>query len=170
MLGAGDAVIGINPATDNPERAHALLSMLDEIRAKLDIPTQTCVLAHITTTLNLMRRGSPARHVRNVRGRRSTPRPKAQLPPRYGAISLFWEQSRCKPLFCLNYFCLDLRTSSNLGGRHWSLPKQLIGLVHVVAANWSLGTQLKAPEPDHPYTFFGAKTAATFIQLNADLL
>jgi ethanolamine ammonia-lyase large subunit len=59
MLGAGDAVIGINPATDNPERAHALLSMLDEIRAKLDIPTQTCVLAHITTTLNLMRRGSP---------------------------------------------------------------------------------------------------------------
>jgi ethanolamine ammonia-lyase large subunit len=59
MLGAGDAVIGINPATDNPERAHALLSMLDEIRVKLDIPTQTCVLAHITTTLNLIRRGSP---------------------------------------------------------------------------------------------------------------
>jgi ethanolamine ammonia-lyase large subunit len=59
MLGAGDAVIGINPASDSPERAHALLSMLDEIRAKLDIPTQTCVLAHITTTLNLIRRGSP---------------------------------------------------------------------------------------------------------------
>jgi ethanolamine ammonia-lyase large subunit len=35
MLGAGDAVIGINPASDSPERAHALLSMLDEIRAKL---------------------------------------------------------------------------------------------------------------------------------------
>ena len=50
MLGAGDAVIGINPATDSPERAYALLSMLDEVRAKLDIPTQTCVLAHITTT------------------------------------------------------------------------------------------------------------------------
>ena len=59
MLGAGDAVIGINPASDSPERAHALLSMLDEIRAKLDIPTQTCVLAHVTTTLNLIRRGSP---------------------------------------------------------------------------------------------------------------
>jgi ethanolamine ammonia-lyase large subunit len=59
MLGAGDAVIGINPATDSPERAYALLSMLDEVRAKLDIPTQTCVLAHITTTLNLLRRGSP---------------------------------------------------------------------------------------------------------------
>ena len=59
MLGAGDAVIGINPATDSPERAYALLSMLDEVRAKLDIPTQTCVLAHITTTLNLIRRGSP---------------------------------------------------------------------------------------------------------------
>ncbi|HEX2536821.1 MAG TPA: ethanolamine ammonia-lyase subunit EutB, partial [Pseudolabrys sp.] len=47
LLGAGDAVIGINPATDSPERAHTLVSMLDEIRTKLDIPTQTCVLAHI---------------------------------------------------------------------------------------------------------------------------
>jgi ethanolamine ammonia-lyase large subunit len=59
LLGAGDAVIGINPATDSPERAHALLSMLDEIRVKLDIPTQSCVLAHITTTLDLIRSGSP---------------------------------------------------------------------------------------------------------------
>ena len=58
MLGAGDAVIGINPATDSPERAHALLSMLDDVRLKLDIPTQTCVLAHVTTTLDLIRRGS----------------------------------------------------------------------------------------------------------------
>jgi ethanolamine ammonia-lyase large subunit len=59
LLGAGDAVIGINPATDSPERAHALLSMLDEVRGKLDIPTQSCVLAHVTTTLELIRRGSP---------------------------------------------------------------------------------------------------------------
>jgi ethanolamine ammonia-lyase large subunit len=59
LLGAGDAVIGINPATDSPERAHALLSMLDEVRLKLDIPTQSCVLAHVTTTLDLIRRGSP---------------------------------------------------------------------------------------------------------------
>jgi ethanolamine ammonia-lyase large subunit len=59
LLGAGDAVIGINPATDSPERAHALLSMLEEIRIKLDIPTQICVLAHVTTTLDLIRNGSP---------------------------------------------------------------------------------------------------------------
>ena len=59
LLGAGDAVIGINPATDSPERAHALLSMLDEIRVKLDIPTQTCVLAHVTTTLDLIGKGAP---------------------------------------------------------------------------------------------------------------
>jgi ethanolamine ammonia-lyase large subunit len=59
LLGAGDAVIGINPATDSPERAHALLSMLDDIRTKLDIPTQSCVLAHVTTTLDLIRKGSP---------------------------------------------------------------------------------------------------------------
>lgn len=59
LLGSGDAVIGINPATDSPERAHQLLSMLDDVRTKLDIPTQGCVLAHLTTTLELMRRGAP---------------------------------------------------------------------------------------------------------------
>src|SRR5215467_2521645 len=59
LLGAGDAVIGINPATDSPERAHALLSMLEDIRVKLDIPTQSCVLAHVTTMLALIQRGSP---------------------------------------------------------------------------------------------------------------
>jgi ethanolamine ammonia-lyase large subunit len=59
LLGAGDAVIGINPATDSPENAHKLLAMLDEIRIKLDIPTQSCVLAHVTTTLDLIRRGAP---------------------------------------------------------------------------------------------------------------
>ena len=59
LLGSGDAVIGINPATDSIERAHLLVLMLDEIRGKLDIPTQGCVLAHVTTTLELMRRGSP---------------------------------------------------------------------------------------------------------------
>jgi len=59
LLGAGDAVIGINPATDSPDRTHTLLSMLDEIRIKLDIPTQSCVLAHVTTTLGLLTKGSP---------------------------------------------------------------------------------------------------------------
>lgn len=59
LLGSGDAVIGINPATDSPERAHALLSMLDEIRIKLDIPAQSCVLAHVTTILELIGKGSP---------------------------------------------------------------------------------------------------------------
>src|SRR3974390_2697356 len=59
LLGSGDAVIGINPATDSPERAHQLLSMLEDVRGKLAIPTQTCVLAHITTTLDLIRHGSP---------------------------------------------------------------------------------------------------------------
>src|ERR1700730_774863 len=59
LLGAGDAVIGINPATDSPRRAHALLAMLDEVRAKLDIPTQICVLAHVTTTLALIAKGAP---------------------------------------------------------------------------------------------------------------
>jgi len=59
LLGAGDAVIGINPATDSPDRTYTLVSMLDEIITKLDIPTQSCVLAHITTTLDLIGRGAP---------------------------------------------------------------------------------------------------------------
>jgi ethanolamine ammonia-lyase large subunit len=59
LLGAGDAVIGVNPATDSPERAHALLCMLEDVRIKLDIPTQSCVLAHVTTMLALIERGSP---------------------------------------------------------------------------------------------------------------
>src|SRR6476646_4402122 len=59
LLGAGDAVIGINPATDSPERAHALLAMLEDLRLKLEVPTQTCVLAHVTTTLDLIGRGAP---------------------------------------------------------------------------------------------------------------
>jgi hypothetical protein len=48
--------------------------------------------------------------------------------------------------------------------------KSTTSLVRVVAANWSLGTQLKVPQPDHPYTFFSAKIAATFMQLNASAL
>ena len=59
LLGSGDAVIGINPATDSPERTKTLLSMLDEIRLKLNIPTQCCVLSHITTTLDLIRKDTP---------------------------------------------------------------------------------------------------------------
>jgi ethanolamine ammonia-lyase large subunit len=59
LLGSGDAVIGINPATDSVQRAHALLMVLDTIRQKLDIPTQTCVLAHVTTTLGLMAKAAP---------------------------------------------------------------------------------------------------------------
>jgi ethanolamine ammonia-lyase large subunit len=59
LLGSGDAVIGINPATDSPETAYALLAMLDELRVKLDMPAQACVLAHVTTTLDLIRRRAP---------------------------------------------------------------------------------------------------------------
>jgi ethanolamine ammonia-lyase large subunit len=59
LLGAGDAVIGINPATDSPAHAQALLIMLDELREKLDIPTQSSVLAHVTTTLDLIGENAP---------------------------------------------------------------------------------------------------------------
>jgi ethanolamine ammonia-lyase large subunit len=59
LLGNGDAVIGVNPASDSPERCYELLSLLDELRERLDIPTQSCVLSHVTTTIALMQRGAP---------------------------------------------------------------------------------------------------------------
>ncbi|HEY1934394.1 MAG TPA: ethanolamine ammonia-lyase subunit EutB [Acetobacteraceae bacterium] len=59
LLGAGDAVIGVNPASDSVEAAIRLLSMLDAIRERYDIPTQTCVLAHVTTTLRAIEHGAP---------------------------------------------------------------------------------------------------------------
>ena len=59
LMGAGDAVIGINPATDNVETTATLLHLLDEVRTAYAIPTQSCVLAHVTTTLDLVRRDAP---------------------------------------------------------------------------------------------------------------
>ncbi|OZI34788.1 ethanolamine ammonia lyase large subunit [Bordetella genomosp. 10] len=59
LLGAGDAVIGINPATDSPAMARDLLCRLDEVRERLDIPTQSCVLTHVTTGIKLVERGAP---------------------------------------------------------------------------------------------------------------
>jgi len=59
LYGVGDAVIGINPATDNVATTIDLLEMLDAIRLRFAIPTQSCVLAHITTTLRAIERGAP---------------------------------------------------------------------------------------------------------------
>jgi ethanolamine ammonia-lyase large subunit len=59
LLGSGDAVIGINPATDDIATAATLLELLDEVRQAYDIPTQSCVLAHVTNTLALIERGAP---------------------------------------------------------------------------------------------------------------
>ena len=59
LFGMGDAVIGINPATDNLNTTIALLELLDAVRTRYDIPTQSCVLAHVTTTLRAIERGAP---------------------------------------------------------------------------------------------------------------
>ncbi|WP_345330624.1 ethanolamine ammonia-lyase subunit EutB [Mucilaginibacter defluvii] len=59
LYGSGDAVIGINPATDSPTINANLLNLMDELRQRFDIPVQTCVLNHITTTIALMESGAP---------------------------------------------------------------------------------------------------------------
>jgi len=59
MLGSGDAVIGINPATDSLEKYLELTRFLDQLRERLDLPGQGCVLAHVTTALAAIERGAP---------------------------------------------------------------------------------------------------------------
>lgn len=59
LYGSGDAVIGINPATDNLNNVQTLLHLLDDVITRYTIPTQSCVLAHVTTSMELMQRGAP---------------------------------------------------------------------------------------------------------------
>ncbi len=59
LYGSGDAVIGINPATDNIEQSIKLLKMLDEVISKYQIPTQSCVLTHVTNTIEAIEKGAP---------------------------------------------------------------------------------------------------------------
>jgi len=59
LLGCGDAVIGINPATDSVAAARTLLFLIDELRDRYAIPTQSCVLTHVTNTVELIDRGAP---------------------------------------------------------------------------------------------------------------
>ena len=59
LYGSGDAVIGINPATDNVPQVIKIVTMLDEIIARYGIPTQSCVLTHVTNTIAAIERGAP---------------------------------------------------------------------------------------------------------------
>src|SRR4029450_10588603 len=59
LLGSGDACIGINPASDDPRCTGELPRLLDGLIARLQIPTQSCVLTHVTTTLGLIGQGAP---------------------------------------------------------------------------------------------------------------
>ncbi|WP_295652524.1 ethanolamine ammonia-lyase subunit EutB [uncultured Mucilaginibacter sp.] len=59
LYGSGDAVIGINPATDSPAAVTNLLNLIDTLRRQFDIPTQSCVLSHVTTTIGLINAGAP---------------------------------------------------------------------------------------------------------------
>jgi ethanolamine ammonia-lyase large subunit len=59
LLGSGDAVIGINPVSDNPSTVTRLLRMIDGVRERFSIPAQSCVLSHITTQMAAMEQGAP---------------------------------------------------------------------------------------------------------------
>lgn len=59
LLGSGDALIGINPASDNSRTVADLLRLVDDVRLRYEIPTQSCVLTHVTTTIDLIEAGLP---------------------------------------------------------------------------------------------------------------
>lgn len=59
LYGCGDAVIGVNPASDSLQAVMRLLEMMNAFRERYETPTQTCVLAHVTNTLRAMERGAP---------------------------------------------------------------------------------------------------------------
>jgi len=59
LYGSGDAVIGINPATDNVPQVIKLVTMMNDIIQQYDIPTQSCVLTHVTNTIDVINRGAP---------------------------------------------------------------------------------------------------------------
>lgn len=59
LYGNGDAVIGINPATDNVAQAIKLMTLMDEVIQKYEIPTQSCVLTHVTNTIECIEAGAP---------------------------------------------------------------------------------------------------------------
>ncbi len=58
--GIGDAVIGLNPVNDTADSVGAILRMFQEVKEKFDIPTQICVLAHVTTQIKAIQEGAPA--------------------------------------------------------------------------------------------------------------
>lgn len=59
MYANGDAVIGINPATDNVQQCTVLLKMIDDVIQHYEIPTQSCVLTHVTNTIECIENGAP---------------------------------------------------------------------------------------------------------------
>lgn len=59
LMGSGDATIGVNPVSDDPDTIRRILHLLDELIQKFSIPTQSCVLGHVTTTLQLIEQGIP---------------------------------------------------------------------------------------------------------------
>ncbi|KAB2962813.1 MAG: ethanolamine ammonia-lyase subunit EutB [Zoogloea sp.] len=59
LYGAGDAVIGINPATDSLPAITTLLHLIDDFREQYDVPTQSCVLTHVTNTVRAIDKGAP---------------------------------------------------------------------------------------------------------------
>jgi ethanolamine ammonia-lyase large subunit len=59
MYGCGDAMIGIKPASDSLDAITTLLVMMDEFRQRYDVPTQSCVLTHVTNTIAAIEKGAP---------------------------------------------------------------------------------------------------------------
>jgi ethanolamine ammonia-lyase large subunit len=105
LYGSGDAVIGINPATDSPTTITRLLYLLNGLRERFEIPTQSCVLNHITTTIDLIGQGVPVDLVfQSIAGLK-------KRMPVLASISLFWRKAtrqdcRCSVVHSVLILCI----------------------------------------------------------------
>ena len=83
--GCGDALLGLNPVSDTASRLSEVLKRFDEVKNRFEIPTQICVLGHITTQIEAVKRGGPLRHDLPVHRRQPEGQQRLRLLRRHGA-------------------------------------------------------------------------------------
>lgn len=125
-MGSGDAVIGINPASDNLDHLGILLEMLDELRLRFAIPTQSCVLTHISTSLGMIEKHMPVDLVfQSIAGSQSANKAfgidlkliqeayEAALSLKRGSVGenlMYFETGQGSALSCDGHFGIDAQT------------------------------------------------------------
>lgn len=127
LYGSGDAVIGINPATDNYKAVTSLIYMLDELREKFQIPTQSCVLTHVTTTIKAIEHQVPVDLVFQSIG--GTQGVNDSFGVNFGILKEAWEAGLSLKRGTVGQNCMYFETgqgSALSANAHWGADQQTI--------------------------------------------